>query len=685
MNEVYDVLQFFNNEKGFYIDIGVYDGIKNSRTYILELNEWDGICIEGLEDIYNVLIKNRKCKCINAIISDEIKMINFNVNDYDSEIVTDIKSDSLIYERQTKTLSSILSELLLSPSSFQSHIDFLSINVNELNILKGFTHLSELCNMIYIRNINTHVTDYLTSNDFTYVDCMKVFISNKYMDKMYYCNGSVSKFKYDKIKNFYDDNITNGKIFHNKIVFNDKVIWNDKFVDQIYNDDYKYMYKNYICFIISTKNHVMNQESLVTYPVLDKFKINKYYVYCDDSYDNVEILTDCPSGIDCLILPIKNMNMDMDFIMKQLYYYVYDKDIDGIIKINDNMFFNDIFDISMFRDLKDTQDSKDTIPMSIGDIDNFCYVSKELINRTILCPFKKEIEYPFINSVGLFSFTENYVTIKLEAGFGNILFQVACLMGYAEKTNKIPIIVDELIVNQYHYSTDLCKKHIIKCFPDIKYVKGINLNNFVPKYFFAKYDQYERYGVYNYFDIPNYEGNIILEGRFMTDKFFPKLTIFKPNIDRNIFKIYDDYSDRYFLHFRMGDYIGNSFHDVDLDKYHDKCINNIISTMENDNIKFVVCYNGDKHMAIKKFEHLKILFKNITCVYQEQNDDPYNTLYIMSQCIGGICANSTLSWMGAYLLHLKGYELLYMPSKWGNTTNNDYIHIYPKWAKLISV
>ena len=57
----------------------------------------------------------------------------------------------------------------------------------------------------------------------------------------------------------------------------------------------------------------------------------------------------------------------------------------------------------------------------------------------------------------------------------------------------------------------------------------------------------------------------------------------------------------------------------------------------------------------------------------------------MSQCSGGICANSTLSWMGAYILHLKNMSQLYMPSVWGNSKNNEYLGIYPKWVIVLPV
>lgn len=56
---------------GFFVDIGAYDGISNSNTYLLEQNGWSGICFEANPNIFPKLQQNRTCSCFNIGISDE--------------------------------------------------------------------------------------------------------------------------------------------------------------------------------------------------------------------------------------------------------------------------------------------------------------------------------------------------------------------------------------------------------------------------------------------------------------------------------------------------------------------------------------------------------------------------------------------------------------------------------------
>jgi len=58
----------FNHKRnGTFLDIGAYDGLEFSKTYYFEKElDWNGICVKPLPHIYNKLIKNRNCVCVNA-------------------------------------------------------------------------------------------------------------------------------------------------------------------------------------------------------------------------------------------------------------------------------------------------------------------------------------------------------------------------------------------------------------------------------------------------------------------------------------------------------------------------------------------------------------------------------------------------------------------------------------------
>lgn len=59
-------------EKGFFVDIGAHDGITFNNSYFFEkYKNWNGICVEPLPEVYELLIKNRKCVCIEGAVSTE--------------------------------------------------------------------------------------------------------------------------------------------------------------------------------------------------------------------------------------------------------------------------------------------------------------------------------------------------------------------------------------------------------------------------------------------------------------------------------------------------------------------------------------------------------------------------------------------------------------------------------------
>ena len=70
--DIYLNKYIFNGLKnGLFVDIGAYDGIESSNTLFFEETlEWKGICVEPISCIFDLLVQNRKCKCINKCASD---------------------------------------------------------------------------------------------------------------------------------------------------------------------------------------------------------------------------------------------------------------------------------------------------------------------------------------------------------------------------------------------------------------------------------------------------------------------------------------------------------------------------------------------------------------------------------------------------------------------------------------
>lgn len=136
------VLKHLNNKKnGYFIEVGAANGIDMSNTYLLEKDyNWEGICIEPLEDEFNQLKKNRKAITLRLAVYDK--------NDEEVEIVkaaglSGIKDDIDKYDYvknnesfkiKTKTLTRILDE-----HNAPNNIDYLSLDTegSELKILQG--------------------------------------------------------------------------------------------------------------------------------------------------------------------------------------------------------------------------------------------------------------------------------------------------------------------------------------------------------------------------------------------------------------------------------------------------------------------------------------------------------------------------------------------------------------------
>lgn len=71
-----DVHRFKRN--GFFVELGAFDGITHSNTLLLETKfGWSGICIEANPNLYQILSGNRKCACVNALIGEDNKLVEF--------------------------------------------------------------------------------------------------------------------------------------------------------------------------------------------------------------------------------------------------------------------------------------------------------------------------------------------------------------------------------------------------------------------------------------------------------------------------------------------------------------------------------------------------------------------------------------------------------------------------------
>jgi FkbM family methyltransferase len=60
--------RFFNRPKGFYVDVGAFDGVYLSNTKIFEEEGWDGVCVEALPEYADLCRRNRHARVVNAAV-----------------------------------------------------------------------------------------------------------------------------------------------------------------------------------------------------------------------------------------------------------------------------------------------------------------------------------------------------------------------------------------------------------------------------------------------------------------------------------------------------------------------------------------------------------------------------------------------------------------------------------------
>lgn len=307
------------------------------------------------------------------------------------------------------------------------------------------------------------------------------------------------------------------------------------------------------------------------------------------------------------------------------------------------------------------------------------------------------------------------ITIFITGGLGNQIFQIACALGLTYKTNNKLIIGKNLITPNAHQNNnkELTVSILKKVFPELNIVDNLDISS----YYHYKEKNAE---VFNYTNIYNELTNtitnnncnnletinIVLDGYFISEKYFEiplKCCIELTPKTNNYKEITNNFENTYFIHIRLGDYVNHFLYNIQLINYYNYCINKIIE--QNNLANFIICtneYNTHFTDYINKFPQSKNTNNTnnniINYIIQDKNNDAPDTLYIMKSCKGGICSNSTLSWLGAYFQQFKNDEtninndknyknkLIFMPYPWVNFVNgfiqDNIKDVYPEWTQI---
>jgi hypothetical protein len=244
------------------------------------------------------------------------------------------------------------------------------------------------------------------------------------------------------------------------------------------------------------------------------------------------------------------------------------------------------------------------------------------------------------------------VSVVLSGGLGNRIFQIFAGLAYARTYGKKFVLCKSLyrIPEKLHENnTDTMIEFI---FPNIEYVSS-----------FTEYSIAQEKSHMDYNKLHYYKGNVLLNGYFQVEHYSLELERI-PNIRTTY------YDNTYFIHIRLGDYIGFYGMDFDLSNYHRRCINIL-----GPDAKYIIFSNeNDKaENYIKQF--------NINYTMSDKTD-ALESLIEMANCAGGICANSTFSWMGGFFQR-QPRNNIFVPAKW--VPNGIVTGIFPSWAARIEV
>ena len=259
---------------------------------------------------------------------------------------------------------------------------------------------------------------------------------------------------------------------------------------------------------------------------------------------------------------------------------------------------------------------------------------------------------------------KSWVTPHLSGGLGNRLFQFAAAMGASEHW-QVPCI--------FHTKTTQKNDHgpadnIYKLYPTVPVVEQSD-----PWFMYAE----AKGGFYKYepFDTEMPFPRLLIDGWRQTEKYFPKQFNLAPQWhallseekQQELLKSYDlDTEEKrqntWFLHIRLGDYKILPHHQIQVTEYYQKAITYLPKgcrlLLFSDEIQ--LCGSWVESMC-KQQNHTFI-----PCF----EDEEIASLWLMTQCQGGgIVANSTFSWWGAYFTRLshpnpQSYKAIY-PAVWG--------------------
>jgi len=262
----------------------------------------------------------------------------------------------------------------------------------------------------------------------------------------------------------------------------------------------------------------------------------------------------------------------------------------------------------------------------------------------------------------------HYVSVVLIGGFANRIFVIHAALEYAKQTHKQFVLIKKHMINDAHEGPDLTLKSLESLLGPFEYISdNTNTTNWI------RVNDPDN-NAFSYKKIPTYVNqSVLFHGYFQSPKYFIS------NYPTTQIKQKEKKPNTYFLHIRLGDYCNHKDYKIPLKKYYSEAIMQI---MESDiQAKFLV-FSNENH-KVEKFikDNIHVPFDYTLA----ETQTAYDTLLEMASCSGAICANSSLSWMGAYYQQ-EPRKNIYMPYPWMNPSKKKtHFDLYPDWAIMIDL
>jgi FkbM family methyltransferase len=188
-------------KNGIFMDVGAHDGVSlNNTLFFEENNNWTGINVEPIKNVYDSLVVNRpNCINLNCAVCNNDGVANFISNsgytemlsglknEYDSRHLNRVHNEVNLYGGNTEIIQVNTQKIETICDKYNiKHINYLSIDVEgaEFEVIKSINFDKLFIDVIEFENnyndVSEPIISYLESKNYTKIHTtIDIFMINK--------------------------------------------------------------------------------------------------------------------------------------------------------------------------------------------------------------------------------------------------------------------------------------------------------------------------------------------------------------------------------------------------------------------------------------------------------------------------------------------------------------------------